>query len=269
MDDRRLIAQGAPITASLFLGAFCGLLLIAGPCACGSARPARVARTSLTRALPPRDLPPNVVARVGTHSITRIALAHWTRVEAVVTHDYVANRHVPKGIVPDPPTYARCIAYLAATVDRRRDPRQSGRALLRRECETEQANVRRQALSLLITHYWVAEEAAKKRIHVSARGIQREISPWAKAGRSALASAGVRLADLLFIAAGQARLARLQHSTLPVYAALRHASGPETPRQVTRVDLELQRFSDELIKQWRPRTECRSRYMVPECGREK
>jgi hypothetical protein len=240
--------------------AFCGLLLLISQCACGGTAPAHLDRPPS----PPR-LPRNVVAQVGKHSITSAELAHWVKVEAIVTQEYEPSRPLPEWIVPDPPTYAHCIAHLAADIDPRYSRRQ-GIAALKKRCEAEKANLQRQALSLLITHFWVIEEAIAKRIHLSRREIRQGLNPWARARPGALAAAGVRREDFLLIAAGQARLAKLRRSTLPVYAELRRSTHQETLTEVNRVDLELQKFSDELIKRWRPRTQCRPSYVVPECS---
>lgn len=54
-----------------------------------------------------------VVARVeGVGSISKAALDHWIPVEAVVLYQEYPTKPVPKGVVPDPPDYTACIAYL-------------------------------------------------------------------------------------------------------------------------------------------------------------
>jgi len=53
------------------------------------------------------------VARVaGVDSISKATLDHWIPVEAIVLYNEKPTKPVPRGVIPDPPDYTACIAYL-------------------------------------------------------------------------------------------------------------------------------------------------------------
>lgn len=57
-----------------------------------------------------------IVARVaGVGSVSRAMLDHWTGVEAVVLYQETPIGPIPKGVLPDPPSYEACIAFLKKT----------------------------------------------------------------------------------------------------------------------------------------------------------
>src|SRR5438445_2979554 len=58
--------------------------------------------------------PSVVVARVGSHVITKATLDRWTAIEGVLAYQLNPTRPVPKGVVPDPPSYTACVAFLRA-----------------------------------------------------------------------------------------------------------------------------------------------------------
>ena len=70
----------------------CALLVTSLIAACGDSGPAA-----------------NVVAQVDRYTITRPELEHWTDVEAVLAYETEPKRVVPAGVVPDPPSYDKCI----------------------------------------------------------------------------------------------------------------------------------------------------------------
>lgn len=252
----------------------CGVLLIFSQSACGKTAPRHQAPGSgvESRDAVSRDvLPGNVVVRVGEHSITKATVSHWTRVEAVLTHENRSGPIAPRGLVPDPPRFANCIEYLATTTDAEQTGQRSDRLQLKRLCAQKDKNLREQALLALITHYWVSGEAAKRHVKITDDEIRQEENRKfsAKGGRRSLEAAGVRPADERFFVERQVLLAKLQRSTLPVYAELRRAVGPETPRMVDRVDAEIQRLSDEMTKRWTPRTQCRTGFVVLQCSEYK
>src|ERR1035437_9769921 len=56
-----------------------------------------------------------VASSSGVTSISKSSLKHWMFVEAVLLHNEQPTTAVPKGLLPDPPEYTTCIAYLRAT----------------------------------------------------------------------------------------------------------------------------------------------------------
>jgi hypothetical protein len=257
----------------------CGILLIFSQGACGKTAPIQqaprsgvVSRDAVSRDAVSRDaLPGNVVVRVGEHSITKATVSRWTKVEAVLTHENRSGPIAPRGLVPDPPRFTNCIEYLATSTDAEQTGQRSDRLQLKRLCAERDKNLREQALLALITHYWVSGEAAKRHVNITDDEIRKEKDRkfLAKGGRRSLEAAGVRPADERFFVESQVLLAKLQRSTLPVYAELRRAVGPETPGMVNRVDAEIQRLSDEMTRRWTPRTQCRTGFVVSECSEYK
>ena len=132
----------------------------------------------------------------------------------------------------------------------------------------EHQDLQTQTLGLLITHYWVSEEAKRVGIRVTGRDVRREEAhaSWAKRARRFLLAAGVQPPDERFVIEGRLLLTKLQRRTLPVYAKLRRSARPETAQMAAEVDAEIQELSDAMTRRWAPRTRCRSGFVVSQCS---
>jgi hypothetical protein len=258
--------------------------LICSQVACGKTAPggktARGGEASTGGKAPPRDpastdahsseaLRGNVVVRVGRRSITRETVDRWTTVEAILTYEHTSGRSVPRGVVPDPPRFENCIEYLetaATTISGQREQKPD-RAQLRSRCTQKSKALREQALTTLILHYWIGDEAAKRHVMITQSEVRGEVNRkfTADGERKYLEASGVTAAEERFAVENQVLLTKLQRSTLPVYAELRRARGPETPQMVNRVDFEIQKFGDDIAKRWAPKTHCRNGFVVSEC----
>jgi len=214
-------------------------------------------------------LPPGVVTQVGGHAITRQALAHWTVVEAITQSVTALTQPVPRGVVPTPPGYQDCIAYLAA-IDKANQPRSvPDNAHLKEQCAQEYEKVQIRALQALIIHYWVKEEAA--RAHVAAvtseelgQTLHRDFSTEAGFHRF-LALTGLHASDERRIVEDELLRAKWV-STLPGVVRLRRSKAPESGQMVGEIDREQYEQTENMRLRWIPRTHCRVGYVVPLCS---
>jgi hypothetical protein len=85
-------------------------------------------------------------------------------------------------------------------------------------------------------------------------------------GRWLLKAADMSAADERLATENLLLLTKLQHTTLPIYAKLRHATRPESAHMAAEVDNELERFNRRMIARWTPRTACRKGYVVSMCS---
>jgi hypothetical protein len=196
--------------------------------------------------------------------LTKAALAHWTAVEAVLTYQYRPRRPVPTGLVPDPPSYTNCIAYLTASAKSGRGRPKPTRARVKTQCEQRHEELQRHILDILITDYWIAEEAIEKDIKATPQEVQhvlrREFPTMAQLRRF-LAISGMRASDERFLIENKLLLEKLQWTVSP----LRGHVGPESAQMAVRVDMSTTRLANEMTKRWTPQTTCRAGYVVAEC----
>jgi hypothetical protein len=214
-------------------------------------------------------LPAGVVARVGRISIAKQTLEHWIGVQAVVQHQSRPTRPVPRGVVPKPPGYRGCIAYLAAIAKARQAQPEPNAAQLDRQCAQKHETLLRSMLEMLINHFWVKEEAVRAGTAVTAREINQALRwqfPAETELHRFLAFTGLHASDERFILENVLLLGKWQYASLPVYARLRRSKPPETARMAEEVDIELGKLSESMRKRWIPRTHCRARYVVPLCS---
>lgn len=256
-------------TANRSLIALCAVLAGLGLVACANsarsaktATPARTARPTKTATPAKTERPTktaghpstaqpdtgawgDVVVRVGRHSITKAMLAHWTAVEAVLAYTYKPKKPVPRGVVPDPPGYANCIAYLAKV-----EPggASAGAAALKTQCEQERERVQDHILEILITDDWMHEEAIVRGVRVTRGEVDRVVSGEFASRANFhrfLRLTGEREADERFIVESELLVSRLA------------VGKPEGS------------LAGEVIARWTPRTSCRPGYVISVCRQYK
>jgi hypothetical protein len=244
-----------PAGAIRALPALCGVaLVVLGLTACGQ-KTASSSDYGLSGA---------EVVRVGRHSITKATLDHWTAVEGALTYKYPLGHPAPKGLVPDPPDYADCIAYSAATAEAQHVRPKPTTAQLKVQCKQKYQALQDHMLDILITNYWVSEEAANKGLRVTAKEVQQAFHrqfPTQAKFRKFLAITGERPSDQRLLIKHKLLLEKLQWSVSP----LRGHVGPESEQMADQVDLSIDKLSDELKRKWTPQTNCRAGYVVSEC----
>lgn len=236
MRTARIRASAIWLTAAL-----AGVLLIGALGGCGA--------TSTS------TLPANVVAKVGRYAITTATLAHWTAVEAVLAYEYKPKQPVPRGLVPDPPAYTQCVGYLAS-IAQRDALRSMPTSELRRACAAKYHRLASHVMDLLLTDFWIREQARTAGIGAAAREVNETVSqelPTRQRLRRFLKITGETLSDERFVVESKLLLRKLQL----------HASIGLTGEQRERAIGEL---ASQLTRRWRPGTSCRSPYVVVECS---
>ncbi|HTB71017.1 MAG TPA: hypothetical protein VK707_08560 [Solirubrobacteraceae bacterium] len=199
-----------------------------------------------------------VIARVGTHSITTGTLDRFAAIEAVLTYQLNPTQPVPKGVVPDPPSYADCIAYLAKTPTTLIAPKQHpSTAQLKARCRQKQETLRHHMLDILITNYWLEGEGAARGVAVSDAELNQALDrqfPTQAAFRSFLKITGEKASD-------ERALLRASLMTTKLQQAVTSQKGLTGAQQ----QQALARFIREFTAKWSARTSCQPGYVVQEC----
>lgn len=103
-----------------------------------------------------------VAVNVAGSVISLRTLEHWAHIEAVVSHEFIPRKAPPIGAVPDPPKFAKCIAYLQRVLA----PKSGEAALttqqLRARCAAYLHDLQAHVLEILIDYRW-SSEAGKER----------------------------------------------------------------------------------------------------------
>jgi hypothetical protein len=110
-----------------------------------------------------------VVAEVaGVGSISKETLDHWIPIEARLVYEEVPKKPVPRGVVPDPPTYAACVAYLRSHPQNliETGPKPTA-AQLKGKCAQKYQEVKQLALNTLIGWDWTIGTGAAAGMNVT------------------------------------------------------------------------------------------------------
>jgi foldase protein PrsA len=150
-------------------------------------------------------VPGNAVVQVGSQPITNTAFSHWLGVAAASSVQSAPGRASPKPVVPDPPTFAGCIAHLKATAPKQaKGQPKPTEAQYKAQCEREYTALKQQVLGFLISSQWVLGEASDQGVKVSDAEVQKKFNelktqqfPKEAAFQKFLASTGQTLSDLL------------------------------------------------------------------------
>jgi hypothetical protein len=205
-----------------------------------------------------------VVAHVDRHSIAKATLDHWTDVEAVLAYETEPKHPVPSGVVPDPPTYSRCISYLDRTTSPEPGQAVPTRAQLKRRCEERRRSLQRHVLDILLVYHWLRGEAAERRVKVTSAEVRQtldRIFPNAGAYRRYLSITGERAADERLIIEKDLLDTRLLQ--------LAEAKTGKRPKSVHEHEQTLVRAATAFTNKWKARTSCSAGYVVTECRQYK
>lgn len=231
--------------APRLLGLFGAIVAaVVGVCGCGGAGASDV-----------------VVARVRGNVITKAMFDHWMGITAVRDYEPYPRGPVPRGVVPDPPSYRACIGHLRASLGKPGEPPRSATATaLRQRCAQQYAMLRAQVLQSLITTEWVIGEGEELGLDPSGAEIERKSrqirhSEFASeaAFRAYLKYTGETLADQLFRGKVKAVSAKIE----------RRLEGEG--RTLKARQQAFAAFSRRFPRRWAARTSCRSGYVVPDC----
>lgn len=197
-----------------------------------------------------QQVPGDAVATVAGEPITKADYDRWWGITA---------RGLParggKPVIPDPPSYARCIAALKQRARGRKAPSETQ---LRAQCRKRDAQVRRQTMALLIQAVWIEKEAEALGVEVSdaavksaLRETKRESFRNERDFQRFLRDTGMTEDDVLF------RLRIQELATAITRHVLRGAGKAKAKR--------LDAFAREFEKRWTEQTECRSGFVIRIC----
>jgi hypothetical protein len=195
-----------------------------------------------------------VIVRVGRESVSKAMLDHWVPVESIISREPHPSAPLPRGFVPDPPTFSACAAYLQANGAAKTPVEQ-----MKAQCRKDYEHVRRHMLVILITAAWLSEEAAAQHItvtnseteHAYAEYKQSEF-PNTAAYQQFVKYTGETPTDGLLIARSNIIAEKLREklkATLSQPAVIR--------------------ATQEFPKRWAAKTSCSPEYTIPDCKQYK
>jgi hypothetical protein len=211
-----------------------------------------------------------VVAQVtGVGKISKATLEHWMPVEAVVIYKEYPTSPVPKGVIPDPPDYTACAAFLKAA------PPQFGEsgakptpAQLKSKCAQKQSELKELTLNTLIGWYWIIAAG----LALGMKASDTEISAWLVKGNKMyfpkpgaftryLKLTGQTKDDMLF----RAKVQVFESKLLAVRTAIEKRLPKGATDQQRRTALAGYVASLPPARQWVERTSCRKGFVVSAC----
>jgi hypothetical protein len=199
------------------------------------------------------------VARIDGRQITLAELDHWTNIEAVLAYETDPKKPVPAGVIPDPPSYAKCIEYSKTAAGLGQEPGQKTKAQLKQQCEARREQLLRHVLDILITASWLRGEAVEQGVKVTPEEIEQvrhRIFPTEAPYRKYLALTGETPADERLI---------IEKDLLDT-KLLERAKSETTASQHSQMLIEA---ATAFTNKWKARTSCSAGYVVSECKQYK
>ena len=147
-------------------------------------------------------IPGDAVVQVNGHSITKATFNHWMGVASASSNTTGATA---KPAIPEPPSYAACIAHLQAS-----EPKPvKGQAAptttqLKAQCEQQYKALQQEVLGFLVSAEWVIGEASHVGVKVTDTEVKKKFAevktqqfPKAAEFEKFLATSGQSVSDLL------------------------------------------------------------------------
>ena len=167
------------------------------------------------------SVPGNAVANVDGTPITRSEYEKWATITAK------GSAQGREAVVPDPPTFTRCIAQLRSQSRPARGQPAPTDVTLRAQCRQQNEAITSQTMGTLIQNLWIEKEAEEQDVSVSDADVRRQFAltkrqsfPTAKAYDRFLATSGMTEADVLervrIQALAEALTRKVQESATPV-----------------------------------------------------
>jgi foldase protein PrsA len=168
------------------------------------------------------SVPGDAVASVDGTSITKADYTKW----ATITAKGSAQGRTTV-VVPDPPTFTRCIAGLRTQSRPARGQPAPSDVTLRAQCRQQNEQLVQQTMGTLIQNLWIEKEAKEQGVSVSDAEVQRQLAttkrqsfPTEKAYQRFLTNSGMTEADVLERIRTQTLAAKLtrkiQNSSAPI-----------------------------------------------------
>lgn len=117
------------------------------------------------------DVPSNAVASVDGDAISKTDYDRWAGITAKS-----ASAQGGTAVVPDPPSYARCVAALQEQARSVRGQRVPSTTALRAQCRQLDTQIRQQTMALLIQAIWFEKEAKDLGVTVTDADVQRVLT---------------------------------------------------------------------------------------------
>jgi foldase protein PrsA len=211
------------------------------------------------------DAPVAQVAGVGT--ITKAMLEHWMPIEARILYSEAPSRPTPSGVVPDPPTYTACVAYLRVTPQKADErPGKQTTAQLRTRCAHKEQELKELTLNTLIGWDWTIGRGLRVGVEVTNQEAKRRVEVLKEsdfAGQDFskyLKYSGQTTSDILL----RAKVQVIEDKLGALQKELLHGQQgkPSASQERAMVSLAAKLLTD---KQWAGRTICPSGYVTSGC----
>ncbi|GAC1439075.1 MAG: hypothetical protein NVSMB51_16340 [Solirubrobacteraceae bacterium] len=120
-------------------------------------------------------IPGNAVAKVGDASVSKASFDHWLTVLVDSSAGNSPNAQRPP--VPDPPNYAKCIAFSQKTAPPtpKGQPKPSP-ATYKSQCDQQYQSLKAQTMQFLISADWLQGEAADQGVSASGKEVQAKLA---------------------------------------------------------------------------------------------
>jgi foldase protein PrsA len=212
-----------------------------------------------------------IVAQVaGVGSISKATLDHWIPVEAAVLYQENPTKPVPKGVLPDPPNYTACIAYLKTTRQKLSEtgPKPTAEQLKSR-CGQRLAELQELTLNTLIGWDWLIAAGQALGMSASTAEVKQRFTdvnkrsyPKGSEFTTYLKLTGQTVQDMMFryrVQVFEAKIIQKQEAMQKLLP-----KGLTTAQQQQSVFTKFAKFLPP-GKQWAAITTCRKGFVVSAC----
>jgi hypothetical protein len=199
-------------------------------------------------------LPADVVASFEGGDITEAQLDHWMATEARTSYEDIPKGPVPSGVVPDPPEFRACIAYLRSGVPGQTSTRRRTNAELLAECRARYRALRERVLTILISFKWLEGEAKALGMNVSQNMIVQEFARFRRGVFGSTTKYQVFLRRSGQTLADEYQRMRMDIDTRGL-----------TKHFIGKGAAAVRQYTQEFPKEWAKVTTCRSTDVIPNC----
>jgi hypothetical protein len=208
-----------------------------------------------------------VVARVaGVGSISKATLEHWMPIEAVLIYQEFPTRPIPKGVIPDPPDFTGCIAYLKS-LSLKSGEAKSTVAQLKTRCTQRVNELRVITLNALLGWYWtigagmaLGMKASDAEIRQRLKEVNGRFFPTKGSFARYLKLTRETVPDMLFRSKVQVFEVKIGHEQAAAMKRL-----PKGLTVAQRQSALAKLTENSAPKRWAARTSCREGYVVSGC----
>ena len=101
-------------------------------------------------------IPGDAVVQVNGQAISKATFSHWLGVAASASAAALPGQKAPKPVVPDPPSYAKCVAHLKEIEPKpAKGQKPRTETQLKTQCAQQYKALQQQVLGFLISADWV------------------------------------------------------------------------------------------------------------------